>query len=65
VSAASSTLGDAMHPAAPSGGDGLQDGTQADTSSSARKLTDNLVNELKQADQVQGAAVNIQPGGHE
>lgn len=65
VSAASSTLGDAMHPAAPSGGDGLQDGTQADTSSAARKLTDNLVNELKQADQVQGAAVNIQPGGHE
>lgn len=65
VSAASSTLGDAMQPAAPSGGDGLQDGTQADTSSAARKLTDNLVNELKQADQVQGAAVNIQPGGHE
>lgn len=65
VSAGSSTLGDAMQPAAPSGGDGLQDGTQADTSSAARKLTDNLVNELKQADQVQGAAVNIQPGGHE
>lgn len=65
VSAASSTLGDAMQPAAPSGGDGLQGGTQADTSSAARKLTDNLVNELKQADQVQGAAVNIQPGGHE
>lgn len=65
VSAASATLGDAMQPAAPSGGDGLQDGTQADTSSAARKLTDNLVNELKQADQVQGAAVNIQPGGHE
>ena len=65
VSAAGSTLGDSMQPAAPSGGDGLQDGSQADTSSAARKLTDNLVNELKQADQVQGAAVNIQPGGHE
>ncbi|MCG9024497.1 hypothetical protein [Laribacter hongkongensis] len=65
VSAASSTLGDAMQPAAPSGGDGLQDGTQADNSSATRKLTDNLVNELKQADQVQGASVNIQPGGHE
>jgi type IV secretion system protein TrbL len=65
VSAASSTLGDSMQPAAPSGGDGLQDGTQSDTSSAARKLTDNLVNELKQADQVQGAAVNIQAGGHE
>lgn len=65
VSAAGSTLGDSMQPAAPSGGDGLQDGSQADTSSAARKLTDNLVNELKQADQVQGVAVNIQPGGHE
>lgn len=65
VSAASSTLGDSMQPAVPTGGDGLQDGTQSDTSSAARKLTDNLVNELKQADQVQGAAVNIQPGGHE
>lgn len=65
VSAASATLGDAMQPTAPSGGDGLQDGSQPDTSSAARKLTDNLVNELKQADQVQGAAVNIQPGGHE
>jgi len=65
LSAASLTLGDSMQPAAPSSGDGLQDGSQADTSSAARKLTDNLVNELKQADQVQGAAVNIQPGGHE
>jgi hypothetical protein len=54
-----------MQPAVPSAGDGLQDGTQSDTSSAARKLTDNLVNELKQADQVQGTAVNIQPGGHE
>lgn len=54
---ASSTQGDSMQPAAPASSGGLQD--------ASRKLADNLVNELKQADQVQGAAINIHSGGHE
>jgi type IV secretion system protein TrbL len=53
-------------PSTPSSEAGTpQEAEQPEAPTAAQKLAGNLVNELKQADSVQGAAVNIHTGGHE